>query len=295
MGDEAQTQYLLDCAALPALAKLIACDGSGLVDRSGDGVGGGVDRNQGGGGGEGLGGINGGRSGEIGGGDDGGGGGSGGGSSAVTHAAVCARACWVLSFVADGSVAQIGRLLAHRGLMPALVGLAGHRHVDIRTDALWAVANAVARGSPQQARAMLALGVARPLCAALERRRRWRRRPRKWEGGDTAPGGGGGSGRRAVSCNGDTMGRGCGDNNSDVNDDDDDDDDENGHDDADEALLEPALEALGRLVDLDVRAATQAIADTGGIEALEYLADGGCVESSKAIGVLRSLSMSPRW
>jgi len=81
--------------------------------------------------------------------------------------AVRREACWAVSNVAAGTHAQIGALLATRGMLDAVIETMRGAEWHVRKEAAWVICNAAAAGTPAHVCSLVAGGVTEPLCDIL--------------------------------------------------------------------------------------------------------------------------------
>jgi len=80
--------------------------------------------------------------------------------------AIRKEACWTVSNVTAGNVAQIEAII-HSSLFELVSILLDRGEFDVKKEAAWAVANATSGGTPQQIRFLVSTGCVPPLCALL--------------------------------------------------------------------------------------------------------------------------------
>jgi importin subunit alpha-1 len=81
--------------------------------------------------------------------------------------AIRREACWAISNVAAGAPAQIGAVIATRGLLPAVLDAMAGGEWHVRKEATWVICNAAAAGTATHVCALVAAGVVEPLVGVL--------------------------------------------------------------------------------------------------------------------------------
>lgn len=76
------------------------------------------------------------------------------------------EACWALSSITSGPVQHVQAVIDERGFQ-ALTRIAQQFSSDVRSEAVWAIANALTGGSPQQIREIVTPSILQLLCALL--------------------------------------------------------------------------------------------------------------------------------
>ena len=87
--------------------------------------------------------------------------------SPMNNREVCKEACWVISNLAGGSLAQVKQVI-ESNIIPMIIELIAEAEFYIKLEAVWVISNISVKGDFEDLRYIVGQGCIDPLCSLLE-------------------------------------------------------------------------------------------------------------------------------